>query len=201
MTGPGVEPGQEQTQDVQLNNLQIDRQQQSPEPWIGAREMAELGLAPALLEWLTFGGLLTPRLRQARCSPVTLEVLRQEPILGGPEGHDLLREVALSCDGLRLVYALSWFPASVMRCNPWLHSLQAKPLGDALFQHGDVSRSAFEFRPTSAGDPRYERAIQGYPERPATLWARRSYFSLEGGRALVEEVFLPSVYRSPGCQD
>jgi len=193
--------GHDQIQELHVSNPQIDHQQDKPAPWIGGRELVSQGLPPALVEWLTFEGLLTPRLRQAFRSPVTLEVLRQEPVNGGPEGHDWLREVALSSDGLRLVYALSWFPAAVMRCNPWLHSLEAKPLGDALLQHGDVSRSSFEFRATCTGDPRYERAIQGYPERPTSLWARRSYFSLQGGNALVEEVFLPSVYRSASCPD
>jgi len=186
---------------VQVSKSQIYRQQAKSAPWISAHDLAEQGLAPELVDWLTFEGLLTPRLRLACSDPVTLELLRQEPLNAGSEGHDWLREIALYTGGLRLVYALSWFPAAVMNRNPWIHSLEARPLGDAMLQHGYVTRSAFDFRCTVPGDPRYERAIQGYPERPASLWARRSYLPLQGGSALVEEVFLPSVFRSPVCQD
>jgi len=176
------------------NPLSIEQQAAAP-AWMRVAELRGQGLEPGLVHWLTYEGLLTPRLREACSEPVDLELLRQEPVNAGADGHDWLREVSLSRQGLRLVYALSWFPSAVMLQHPWLRELDARPLGDALAERGHTRRSDFEFRATAPGDPRYERAVQGYPERPATLWARRSHFNLPGGDVLVEEVFLPSVYR------
>ena len=178
-----------------MSNLPSIQQHAAPLPWLRGTELLAQALKPGLVQWLTYEGLLTPRLREAFSNPVDLELLRQEPVNTGPDGHGWLREVSLSSQGLRLVYALSWFPSAVMLRHPWLRELDARPLGDALAQRAHTRRSAFEFRATTPGDPRYERAIQGYPERPATLWARRSRFNLPGGDVLVEEVFLPSLYR------
>ncbi|MCJ7556314.1 MAG: chorismate lyase [Gammaproteobacteria bacterium] len=151
---------------------------------------------PEVMEWLTFEGLLTPRLRTNNRLPVSLEVLREEPVGRAGKDTDWLREVALSVGDERLIYALSWFPAEVLTLYPWLQTLAQKPLGDALSALPDVSRSKFEFMPIAAGQPRYERAVQGCGSRPPVLWARRSRFHLKGGSVLVEEIFLPGVFRN-----
>jgi len=137
--------------------------------WLDEGELAALNPDQDVLDWLTFEGLLTPRLRLHSAVPVSLEVLREEPIARRGENTDLLREVALSAGGERLVYALSWFPAEVISRNPWLKTLAQKPLGDALCSLPNVSRSNFEFQHILAGEPRYERAVETSDERPSGL--------------------------------
>ena len=164
--------------------------------WLDAEHLAQLNPHPGVMEWLTFEGMLTQRLRMNNTLPVSLEVLREEPVGSNGKDADWLREVALSVGDERLVYALSWFPAAVVTRNPWLQTLAQKPLGDALSALPDVSRSKFEFMATQPGQPRYERAMQGCGSRPPVLWARRSRFHMQGGSVLVEEIFLPGVFRS-----
>lgn len=168
-------------------------------PWLDECGLEALNPGRDVLDWLTFDGLLTPRLRLHSAVPVSLAVLREEPIARHGNDTDLLREVALSAGGERLVYALSWFPAQVISRNPWLKTLAQKPLGDALCSLPNVSRSNFEFQHILAGEPRYERAVEASDERPSGLWARRSRFNLEGGSVLVEEVFLPGVFAGTTC--
>jgi len=167
--------------------------------WLDKGGLEALNPEQDVLDWLTFEGLLTPRLRLHSAVPVSLEVLREEPVARQGNDTDLLREVALSAGGERLIYALSWFPAGVISRNPWLKTLAQKPLGDALCSLPDVSRSKFEFQHIQAGEPRYERAVETLEQRPPGLWARRSRFNLEGGSVLVEEVFLPGVFAGTTC--
>lgn len=182
-----------------MSNPHIQNTPADSKSWLGENALRALNPERDVLEWLTFEGLLTPRLRSHSAFPVSLEVLREEAV--AREGHDtdLLREVALSAGGERLVYALSWFPAEVISRNPWLKTLAQKPLGDALCSLPNVSRSNFEFQHILAGEPRYERAVEASDERPPGLWARRSRFNLDGGSVLVEEVFLPGVFAGTIC--
>ena len=182
-----------------MSNPQSQNTPAKAKPWLDAGGLEALNPEPEVLDWLTFEGLLTPRLRLHSAHPVSLQVLREEPVARKDEGTDLLREVALSAGGERLVYALSWYPAEVISRNPWLKTLAQKPLGDALCSLPNVSRSDFEFQHILAGEPRYERAVETSVERPSGLWARRSRFNLEGGSVLVEEVFLPGVFSGKAC--
>lgn len=179
-----------------MNNPQIQNTPSGGTPWLDAEQLTQLNPDSAVMEWLSFEGLLTPRLRKNNKLPVSLEVLREESVGRSGESTDWLREVVLSVGDERLIYALSWFPAEVVTRNPWLQTLAQKPLGDALSALPDVSRSEFEYMAIQAGQPRYERALQGCGSRPPILWARRSRFHLEGGSVLVEEIFLPGVFRS-----
>lgn len=183
-------------QDMTVSNPQIRSTPAGGTSWLDAEQLAQLNPGPGVMEWLTFEGLLTPRLRKNNTLPVSLEVLREEPVGNTGKDTDWLREVALSAGDERLVYALSWFPAEVVTLHPWLQTLAEKPLGDALSALPDVSRSKFEFMAIQPGQPRYERAVQGCSLPPLILWARRSRFHLQGGSVLVEEIFLPGVFRS-----
>lgn len=167
--------------------------------WLGIDGLQALHPEAVVMEWLTYEGLLTPRLRRHNAMPVVLEVLKEAPVTENNPGTDWFREVALSAGGQRLIYAMSWFPAQVIAHNPWLRTLADRPLGDALSDAAQVSRSEFEFTSVTPGQTRYERAVQGSDLRPAALWARRSRFQLEGGSVLVEEVFLPHVYEGRPC--
>lgn len=169
--------------------------------WLGIEGLEALHPEAVVMEWLTYEGLLTPRLRRHNAMPVVLQVLREAPVAGDSPGTDWFREVALSAGGRRLVYAMSWFPARVIEHNPWLRTLADRPLGDALSDAAQVARSGFEFTSVTPGQDRYERAVQGSDQRPAALWARRSRFQLEGGSVLVEEVFLPHVYEGRPCHN
>ena len=55
-------------------------------------------------------------------------------------------------------------------------------------------RGPLEFAQLAPGDRLYQRALRDRPDPPATLWARRSWFEIDGDRLLVQEVFLPEAH-------
>jgi chorismate--pyruvate lyase len=54
-----------------------------------------------------------------------------------------------------------------------------------------LERGPLEFTRLVAGDRLHRRALRERKDPPAALWARRSWFAIEGDRLLVQEIFLP----------
>jgi chorismate-pyruvate lyase len=52
-------------------------------------------------------------------------------------------------------------------------------------------RGPLEFARLIPGDGLYHRALRAQRDLPDGLWARRSWFAIDGDRLLVQEVFLP----------
>lgn len=116
----------------------------------------------------------------------------------GPHSRALLRDVFLYCGSTPVVFAHSVLPAASLH-GSWqrLGRLGAKPLGAALFANPRVRRTPLQFTKLNSRHPLYRLATSRLSRAPASLWARRSVFTLEGRPILVTEVFLPGILELP----
>lgn len=153
--------------------------------------------------WLTETGLLTERLR-ACCggeTSLTLVSLAEAPIAGSDVAvlqaagsTALVREVELTCDGRPWIFAQTLIPQATLARQRWLSALGTTALGERLAAVPGIGRGPIEFARLEPGDRLYHRALRDRPDPPANLWARRSWFAIEGDRILVQEVFLPEAH-------
>ena len=180
------------------------RSKQQQRRWQTADVAGALPAAAPLRGWLLESGSLTARIRRSG-EHFALELLGEarEPadpddlrLLGsaGPSLH--VRRVRLSSHGVHLVFACTLIPPQTLARHQWLAKLGKQPLGDALADQAEVSRTPFEFARIDELDPLFADAVQGTDIAPETLWARRSRFAVQNAPILVYEVFLPGVARS-----
>ncbi|MEQ1719503.1 MAG: chorismate lyase [Nitrosomonas sp.] len=110
----------------------------------------------------------------------------------------MVREVFLYCGATPVVFAHSTVTRQNLR-GVWrgLNGLGNKSLGTMLFSNPRVQRTPLEFKKVKRGHFLYDRACVPLPIKPASLWARRSLFTLNGQSILVTEVFLPSILNLP----
>ena len=157
------------------------------------------------VSWLRDRGSLTARLQSQ--GEFSLRLLRQE--LGIPVADEAsalripcdklawIREVALSCDGIPVVFAhtvLPRLPQGAM--SRWLARLGQRSLGALLFAHAGFKRGPLESARLDHRHPLFLPAIHALKIEscpPAALWARRSKFSYDRQSVLVTEVFSPSL--------
>ena len=173
---------------------------QSPSRWTDRLD-AWLPAAPAAAAaWLREPGLLTERLRACCAGEPGLVIVSEAeaPIAAGdaallhaPGNSAFVREIELTCDGQPWVFAQTLVPLATLARQRWLASLGRAALGERLAAVSGIERGPLEFTRLSAGDPLYRRALRERPDPPVALWARRSWFAIEGHRLLVQEVFLP----------
>lgn len=165
------------------------------------RRLAEF--AGGYRPWLLDRGSLTRRI-QERCARFSVRHVRQHHgrampserrlVALGAHSRALLRDVFLYCNETPVVFAHSVLPASSLH-GAWqaLGRLGDKPLGAALFSNPRVRRTPLRFRKLNRRHELYRRACATLPNPPASLWARRSVFHLQGRPILVTEVFLPGI--------
>ncbi len=157
----------------------------------------------AFLPWLRDRASLTARI-QAR-GRFALRVIHQglarptadeARALGlAVEEQAWIREVALSCDDQRVVFA-----HTVLPCRPrgpltlWLARLGSRSLGALLFAHAGFSRGPMTFKRIDRRHALYAPAVTALKLAepiPGVLWARRSQFGFDNQSVLVSEVFSP----------
>ncbi len=102
-----------------------------------------------------------------------------------------MREIELTCDGRPWVFAQTLVPQATLARHAWLSNLGRAALGERLAALPQLARGPLEFARLSAADRLYHRALRHRDDPPAQLWARRSWFAIDGDRLLVQEVFLP----------
>jgi chorismate lyase len=150
--------------------------------------------------WLREPGLLTDKLRACCDGHSGLAIVEQaEAPLSGTDAVLLkasgnaafVREIELTCDGRPWVFAQTLIPQATLARQQWLLTLGRTALGERLAAIPDLERGPLEFAQLAPGDRLYHRALRDRPDRPALLWARRSWFAIDGDRLLVQEVFLP----------
>lgn len=161
------------------------------------------GAGPAVAAWLREPGLLTERLR-ACCDgmPGLVVITEAEAPLASHDAALLLasgsaafvREIELTCDGRPWVFAQTLIPQATLARQRWLSSLGRAALGERLAAVPGLERGPLEFTRLIAGDRLYQRALRERRDPPAALWARRSWFAIDGDRLLVQEVFLPEAH-------
>ena len=161
--------------------------------------------AAAYRPWLRDRGSLTRRI-QDRCPALSVKVVfqgvrrvdRDERALFAPRGRGmaLVREVYLYCRRTPVVFAHSVIDLRDMR-GTWrrLAKLGSRPLGAALFADPRIRRYPLRQKKLNRQHELYRRASAEQPVLPATLWARRSLFTLHKSPILVTEVFLPGILK------
>lgn len=163
--------------------------------------LAKLGCSPVVRSWLTEPGSLTARCQRG-CERFAVRLLAfgkdrplsDEAVENSP-GLAWVREVALECDGVPVIFAHTTLPAAGNgRLTCWMARLGNRSLGSLLFRYPGFSRGAIEFLRLDVRHPLYVRAAR-VAKVPPQLWARRSWHALGGQRVLVTEVFLPAIER------
>jgi len=181
---------------MEQNNLVFLKQPLTQLVWQSYRRVPNLVLIPEWRRWILDTGSLTKRLIAISANHFRVEVLHQS--VSTPVNNErhalnmktrqmcLIREVALQCHQLPVVYARSVIPLTTLRGQErQLAYLGNKPLGAFLFQHHNMSRGPLEITTFShllSGDDRFG-------------WARRSVFYLNNRPLLVSEFFLPNLIR------
>lgn len=105
------------------------------------------------------------------------------------------RQTHLCIAGKPYIYAQTYFPFSALEdLRTQLVGLNAKPLGEVLFNNPSTTRSAFEYCTVAPTDELYEQAFQTLidEEKPEELFVRRSVFHIESHPLMVVEVFMPA---------
>ena len=158
---------------------------------------------PAAAAWLREPGLLTERLR-ACCgglpglsviSEAEAPLATQDAVVLQASGNAaFVREIELTCDGRPWVFAQTLIPLATLARQRWLSSLGRAALGERLAAVPGLERGPLEFARLVAGDRLFHRALSERLDRLAALWARRSWFAIDGDRLLVQEVFLPEAH-------
>lgn len=170
--------------------------------WSGSLE--DFSPPAAARAWLTEPGLLTERLRACCDGRPGLTVVseREEPLaaaesalLQAPGNAAFVREIELTCDGRPWVFAQSLIPLATLARHGWLSTLGEAALGERLAAVPGLKRGPLEFARLTPGVALFHRALRETVAPPAELWARRSWFAIDGNRLLVQEVFLPGALR------
>jgi len=150
--------------------------------------------------WLREPGLLTERLRACCTGETGLVVVAEAEaplaaedaaLLRAPGSAAFVREVELTCGGRPWVFAQTLVPHEMLSRQRWLATLGRAALGERLASVPGIERGPLEYTRLAAGDRLFRRAFRERSHPPAALWARRSWFAIEGQRLLVQEVFLP----------
>lgn len=168
--------------------------------WTARLEDLAPAAPPAAAAWLCEAGLLTERLRACCDGEPGLTVVSESEASLTPADATVLRtsgtsvfvrEIELTCDGRPWVFAQTLVPQATLARHRWLSTLGRAALGERLAAVPGIERGPLEFARLVFGDRLYHCALCGQCDLPAELWARRSWFAIEGDRLLVQEVFLP----------
>lgn len=158
-------------------------------------------LSPQEQNWLLEPNSLTAKLK-SHGHDFSVQVLSEKQFALNKHQQQLLscqltqginREVLLWCNGHPMVYAQSWLPVSQSMQQQQLLELGNKPLGDVIFQHPDLKRTAIEIARFDEHHP-VQQLMEQPQDQLRPLWGRRSVFSLAQSRFLVSEIFLPKAF-------
>ena len=187
-----------------MNGVTAARTNARPSPrWTERLEEFAPVALPAAAAWLREPGLLTERLRACCDGQAGLSVISeaQAPlamddaaVLKAPGNAAFVREIELTCDGRPWVFAQTLVPQATLQRQGWLATLGRAALGERLAAVPGIERGPLEFARLVESHHLYQRALRDRRDSPAALWARRSWFAIEGDRLLVQEVFLPEAH-------
>ena len=116
-------------------------------------------------------------------------------MLNTTETDGVCREIEFSLETQPLLFAQVVLTRRTADGINWLRSNEIKPLGDELAARSDVERSDFRFSLIDREDPLYVRSLHRSTETADELWLRQSVFSIGSSLLLVNEVFLPALWR------
>ncbi len=184
-----------------MNGNPATRSDSQPAPrWTGTLDDWIPAAPRAAAAWLREPGLLTERLRACCDGETGLVIVSEaEAALAGEDAELLraagdsafVREIELTCNDRPWVFAQTLVPQATLARQRWLATLGRAALGERLAGIQGIERGPLEYTRLGAADRLYRRALRERPDRPPALWARRSWFAIDGLRLLVQEVFLP----------
>jgi chorismate--pyruvate lyase len=187
-----------------MNGQPAARTETRPAPrWTDRLDEFAPAAEPGAAAWLQEPGLLTERLRACCAGTTGLSVIAEAEaplashdaaVLRAAGNAAFVREIELTCDGRAWVFAQTLIPQSTLARQRWLSSLGREALGERLAAVPGLERGPLEFTRLVAGDRLFQRALRERRDPPASLWARRSWFAIDGDRLLVQEVFLPEAH-------
>ena len=157
-----------------------------------------------IADWLTDTGWMTKRLRQLCGDAFRFDVIGIGSVRLGSLERELLetadesavcREIEFRLEKEPLLFAQVVLTRPTASKQAWLHSRELKPLGDELAERQDVERSDFRFALIDGDDPLYQRALRRSSYIDKALWLRQSVVSIGGALILINEVFLPALWR------
>lgn len=184
---------------MSVQSALVDDQRSAPR-WSERLEDLLPAADPAAAAWLREPGLLTDRLRACCTGQTGLSIVAEieaplasadAVLLHAAGSAAFVREIELTCDGRPWVFAQTLIPLATLARHRWLSSLGRAALGERLAALPALERGPLEFTRLVEGDRLYRRALRERREPPPALWARRSWFAIDGDRLLVQEVFLP----------
>jgi len=161
----------------------------------------------AAWSWITEPGSLTRRVQDGCDGVFDLRLLRQgwgealpserRLLRADRHGRDLIREVELLCDGAPRIFARTVMPArSLIGRARELSRLGTRPLGAVLFADPSTRRGIVECTRLSPAHALFAVATAHWAgERPTQLWGRRTVYRYAGRPLLVNEIFLPVLFR------
>jgi len=170
--------------------------------WLTAAKLPETNISANIASWMRYSGSMTQRLRET-ADNVRVKVLQHQwqtvdednadYLNIPPHSKAIVREVVIYGDDQPWLYAISIFPEAVVALtDDQLVDLGEKPLGEILFSRSDIQRGDIQFSELSDQQTKDVCKKSGLPVSKKRLWARRSYFELQGQKLSVLEVFLPA---------
>ena len=173
---------------VSADNLTLAPPVPASTMWLPANALNCYVGDAVLRSWLNTPGLLTQRIREAAGDGFSMHVLREERV-----GVDQVREIDMCCDGRVWMFAHTRIPANTLAAQPWLASIGARTLGEALAGRASLEREEFRFAQCYPDTPLAKRVLEhtGLPAQP--LWVRHSAFRVAGEPFDLYEVFLPGI--------
>jgi len=169
--------------------------------WLTAAKLQETDISANIASWMRYSGSMTQRLRE-NADHVNVKVLQHQWEVVDvddanylnitPHTKAIVRKVVIYGNDQPWVYAVCIFPEGVVALtNNQLVDLGDKPLGEILFSRSDIHRGEFQFTQLNNQQTADICQRSGLPASKETLWARRSYFELQGQKLSLFEVFLP----------
>jgi len=180
----------------------------SVEPrWLRRQQLINHRIPTEAWSWLIDPASLTARLKRSCCGRFSVKVVAQgylrpeqcelELFSLRPGTRALIREVVLYCDDRPWVFARTVIPVTTLRGRQRrLAHLGERPLGAVLFADGSMERSEVEIASITPGQRLFAHATSELKIEPEAIWGRRSLFRVGGKPLLVNELFLPDIYRA-----
>lgn len=185
--------------------------------WVKSVEDLKIAPTEKVIPWLEKPKNIGAALRKV-CQELKLQILDQsfdqptldEEHLLNSNGHYaeeqscFIRQIYLIGDDMPFTYGRVVVPKhTYLQCIAAFNALGNKLIGETLlYNNPKTTRSSFEYAAISRAQALYGFATKQLPNtssKPATLWARRSIFHIEGIHpVLISEVLLSEI---PGYVD
>jgi len=194
---------------IPAETIHVRHQCHRAEPvWHVASRLHHRDVPEPVLRWLLDPASLTRRVQSACSGRFRVEVLSQgwaRPQLNemqvlGIRSHSwaFVREVQLLCEDQPWVFARTVIPRTTLTGpRRRLTRLRNRPLGAVLFADPTMERGPVEIARLTPCDRLYPQVVHDLASPPASIWGRRSVFTLAGYPLLVSEIFLPGI---PACR-